>query len=118
MKLIFSNSAKQELKEYLDSKKILLDYDDGVGPFSQEGDFPNGQHFHLVFVDKDATLPDFDQTIDSNFGLVWVKGEALDQLDEQMEIRLNEQWHTFSLAGSNSVLDEAVEIIYADNGQF
>ncbi len=114
MKLIFSKSAQQKLKEYLDSKKVLLDYDDGVGPFSQKGDFPNGQHFHLVFVDKDAILPDFDQTIDSNLGLVWIKGEASDQLDEQMEIRLNEQWNTFSLAGSNSILDAAVEIINDD----
>lgn len=117
MKLIFTNAAQNKLKEYLDHKKVLLDYDDGVGPFSKEGDFPNGQHFHLVFVDKDAILPDFNQTIDSNVGLVWVKGEAADQLDEQMEIRLNEQWHTFSLVGANSVLDAAVEIIDDDNAK-
>lgn len=117
MKLIFSDSAQRELESDLDSNKVLLDYDDGIGPFSKEGDFPNGQHFHLVFVDKATTLPDFDQTIDSNLGLVWIKGEASDQLDEQMEIRLNAQWHTFSLVGSNGILDETVEIIHTSNGQ-
>ena len=38
MYLTFTNEAKQRLARYVDdSKKMLMDYDDGVGPFSAIG---------------------------------------------------------------------------------
>ena len=75
MYLTFTNEAKQRLARYVDdSKKMLMDYDDGVGPFSAIGNCSLDDNFKLIFVDKDRNFKDFDAHFDSNLGPIYYKG--------------------------------------------
>ncbi|MDO4903762.1 MAG: iron-sulfur cluster biosynthesis family protein [Limosilactobacillus sp.] len=112
MKVTFTDQAKEHVARYMaPDKKILLDYDDGVGPFSAVGDCSLGRSFQLIFVDKDLSLPDFDQEIDSNIGKIFIKSESASQFEDEMEMRFNKNFFTMPLVSKYDTLTENVEVI-------
>lgn len=73
--LIFIEVVKEWVVCYFFfDKKIILDYDDGVGLFFKLGDCLFVVNYKLIFVDKDVDLLDFDVYFLFNFGDVYYKG--------------------------------------------
>ncbi|MBS9336634.1 iron-sulfur cluster biosynthesis family protein [Fructobacillus papyrifericola] len=111
MKLTFSDAAKARLEKLAGpDKKMVLDFDDGVGPFSDEANCTLALSFNLLFVPKDTDLSEFGATIDSNMGVVYAKPYSLDQMDDEMTVDLNEKYLRYSLSGRGGVLDPALGI--------
>lgn len=53
MKLTFTPQAQQRLQKYLQpDSKLILDFDDGVGPFSKLGNCSLDANFKLIIVKK------------------------------------------------------------------
>lgn len=112
MNVTFTDDALQRIKRYLSpAKKILLDYDDGVGPFSAVGDCSLDSGYQLLFVDKDLAVPDYDRQIDSNIGPILIKGESLPQFEEEMEVRFNRHLFTLPLVSRKGILTDNLEVI-------
>lgn len=112
MNVTFTDDALQRIKRYLSpAKKILLDYDDGVGPFSAVGDCSLDSGYQLLFVDKDLAVPDYDRRIDSNIGPILIKGESLPQFEEEMEVRFNRHLFTLPLVSRKGILTDNLEVI-------
>lgn len=112
MKITFTDEAKKRVERYLGpNKKILLDYDDGVGPFSAIGNCSLENGYQLIFVDQDISLPDFDRALESNIGQILIKGESLPQFEDEMEIRFNQHLFTMPLVSRKGILTDNIEVI-------
>ncbi|KRN76652.1 iron-sulfur cluster biosynthesis family protein [Weissella minor] len=108
MKLTFNDVAQEKIAKHLhDSTKIVLDFDDGVGPFSDAATCTLDLAFHLVFAREDQLTADFDETIDSNLGAVYVKGYSMQQMDENMTLSVD-KYLNISLKGDGGALDDHV----------
>ena len=119
MYLTFTNEAKQRLARYVDdSKKMLMDYDDGVGPFSAIGNCSLDDNFKLIFVDKDRNFKDFDAHFDSNLGPIYYKGYTKPQFDEQMTVRFNPNVFTMPLTTPKGTLTDDIEVVDLSNGNY
>ena len=115
MKLTFtpqlSSACKNTCK--LDSK-LILDFDDGVGPFSKLGNCSDA-NFKLIIV-KDAKLPDFNAQLASNLGPVWYKDYTAPQLDEKMEVRFNPTYFTMPLVSEQRTMTDNLEFLDLQEG--
>lgn len=75
MKITFTKEAQQRISNYFGKEKqLLLDYDDGVEPFSMVGSCSLDNGYRLLFVNPQLALPDFDQVVESNIGPIRIKG--------------------------------------------
>ncbi|CAK8054333.1 iron-sulfur cluster biosynthesis family protein [Eupransor demetentiae] len=111
MDITFTDAAKDRLQKYLkNDAKIVLDFDDGVGPFSDEANCTLALSFNLVFVNKDADLHEFGAKISSNLGDVYAKPYSLDQMNEHMKVDLDPKYLRYSLSGQNGELDPSLGI--------
>ncbi|MCR1900786.1 iron-sulfur cluster biosynthesis family protein [Ligilactobacillus apodemi] len=104
MKLTIDNEAQAKLTDYFtdDNAVVLLDFDDGVGPFSKVGVCSLNQAFQLVIVDKTEDLHDYEEKLTTNMGDVYFKGYSDMYLDQVMQIKLNPQNMTLRLVGNSS----------------
>ncbi|MBS9335149.1 iron-sulfur cluster biosynthesis family protein [Fructobacillus sp. M1-13] len=111
MKLTFTDKAKARLEKLAgDNKKLVLDFDDGVGPFSNEANCTLALSFNLLFVPNDTDLSEFGATFDSNMGTIHAKPYSLEQMDEEMTVDVNEKYLRYTLSGRGGVLDPALGI--------
>lgn len=116
-KLTVTDEARARIKDHLQpGKKIVLDFDDGVGPFSALGDCSLDAHYRLIFVNQDADLPDFDEVVESNIGQIYIKSEpyANVQIEPQMELRFDAHNFTLPLVSRKGMLTENVEVVDID----
>lgn len=112
MKLTFTDAAKKRLARYLSpDKKLVLDFDDGVGPFSALGNCSLDVNFKLVFVDRDQDLPDFDAHFSSNLGEVYYKGYTKPQYAAEMTLDFEPTFFTMPLKSPQGVLCDNVEVV-------
>lgn len=112
MQLTFTDAAKKRLTRFLKpGKKMLLDYDDGVGPFSATGSCSMDNNFRLIFVDEADQYHDFDANFDSNLGPITYKGYTKPQLDEQMTVKFIPATFTMPLTTPHGLLTEDLEVI-------
>ena len=118
MYLTFTEDAKQRLGRYLGtSKKMLLDYDDGVGPFSALGNCSLDDNFKLIFVNQDQSFKDFDASFDSNLGKIYYKGYTKPQLADQMMVSFNPHVFTMPLKSPQGILTDDLEILDISDNQ-
>ncbi|GAP03310.1 hypothetical protein FPFC_060280 [Fructobacillus pseudoficulneus] len=111
MKITFTQAAIDRLQKFTgDDVKIVLDFDDGVGPFSNEANCTLALSFNLLFVNKDQDLSEFGSVLDSNLGPVYAKPYSTQQMDEDMTIDVNAKYLRYSLAGRGGELDPALGI--------
>ena len=116
-KLIVTDAALTRIKPHLlPNKKIVLDFDDGVGPFSAIGNCSLDANYRMVFVNQDADLPDFDEKISSNIGDIYIKSElyANVQFEPEMELRFDRRHMTLPLVSLKGILTENVELVDID----
>lgn len=112
--IYFTSAAKQRLARYLNrGKKMVLDFEDGVGPFSAIGNCNLDANYRLIFVDQGFDTHDFDEKIQSNIGDIYIKSEnyANIQFDDKMEVRFNPRYFTLPLVSTNGVLNENLEVV-------
>ncbi len=117
MNVTFTDGALQRVNRYLSpDKKILLDYDDGVGPFSAVGNCSLDSGYQLIFVDRDLAVPDYDLQISSNIGPILIKGESRPQFEDEMEARFNRHLFTMPLVSRKGVLTDNLEVVDYSGG--
>ncbi|HJF53877.1 MAG TPA: iron-sulfur cluster biosynthesis family protein [Limosilactobacillus coleohominis] len=118
MYLTFTDDVKQRLSRYLGtSKKMLLDYDDGVGPFSALGNCSLDDNFKLIFVNQSQSFKDFDASFDSNLGKIYYKGYTKPQLADQMTVSFNPHVFTMPLKSPQGILTDDLEILDVSDNQ-
>ena len=113
MDLTFTTEAQERLQKYLQGKdyRIILDFDDGVGPFSKLGNCSLDVNYKLVFVDPDEELPDFNAHFESNLGPIYYKDFDKPQYDEHMTIDFNPRYFTLPLKSDQRLLTDNVEVL-------
>lgn len=112
--LTVTDAALDRIKKYLSpNKKIVLDFDDGVGPFSAIGNCSLDANYRLIFVNKDVDTPDFDEKVSSNIGDIYIKSEAYAnvQFENQMELRFDPKHFTMPLVSPTKILTDNVEVV-------
>lgn len=116
MNITFTDQAIERLQRYeLSSKKMLLDFDDGVGPFSAVGSCSLDGDYRLILVKEDLDTPDYNEKITSNLGDVFIKDHTAVQFDDGMEVRFNPQYFTMPLVSPKRVLTDNLEVLDLSN---
>lgn len=112
MYLNVTPAAQARLARYLSpQKKLILDFDDGVGPFSALGNCSLDVNFKLILVDQAMALPDFDAHFSSNIGEVYYKGYAKPQYAESMTLDFEATYFTLPLKSPHGLLSDNVEVV-------
>ena len=116
MNITFTDQAIERLQRYeLSSKKMLLDFDDGVGPFSAVGSCSLDGDYRLILVKEDLDTPDYNEKITSNLGDVFIKDHTAVQFDDEMEVRFNPRYFTMPLVSPKRVLTDNLEVLDLSN---
>ena len=111
MKLSISPEAQSKLVSMMGpNTRLLLSFDDGVGPFSNVGYCSLDTAFDLIIVDQSAVTPDYDVMIDSDLGPVAVKGYSQTYMSNQMRLTQNPTFKTLQLTGDSEQLDPNVSV--------
>ena len=116
MNITFTDQAIERLQRYeLSSKKMLLDFDDGVGPFSAVGSCSLDGDYRLICVQEGLDTPDYNEKITSNLGDVFIKDHTAVQFDDGMEVRFNPRYFTMPLVSPKRVLTDNLEVLDLSN---
>ena len=116
MNITFTDQAIERLQRYeLSSKKMLLDFYDGVGPFSAVGSCSLDGDYRLILVKEDLDTPDYNEKITSNLGDVFIKDHTAVQFDDGMEVRFNPRYFTMPLVSPKRVLTDNLEVLDLSN---
>ena len=108
MFLTISDAAKAKLAAKLTpTTKIVLDFDDGVGPFSDAGMCTLDVAFNVVLCEAKDLTNDFDTVIDSDLGPVYIKGYTKAQMDSDMRLDVD-KYLRYSMSGPSGTLDSNV----------
>ncbi|MFD0898085.1 iron-sulfur cluster biosynthesis family protein [Loigolactobacillus binensis] len=112
MKIRFDDAAIAKLNPHLAAdKKLLLTFEDGVGPYSQHAMIHMQVQFSINIIAATMSTAGYDQTITSNLGDLLVKGYSMDSLDENMVVHLNPNLNTLSLSGDGGLIDNNLGLI-------
>lgn len=112
MHIQFDEASAAKIRQHLVSgNKLLLTFEDGVGPYSQHAMIHMQVQFSINIIGPEMTTQGYDQKIASNIGDILVKGYSLEDLDEHMNIRLNTSHNTLSLSGDSGLIDNNLGFI-------
>lgn len=115
MYLEFSDDVMMRIKKHMHADTVVvLDFDDGVGPFSKAGICSLDTAFKLILTTKVVVTPEFDATIESNLGQVLIKDYSKEQLDQQMTLIQADNLNLV-LKGAGGILDGHVQMIDLQN---
>lgn len=111
-RLTLSPEAIAKIQPHLkDDTRILLSYDDGVGPYSHHGLVALQVSFQLVLINDSQPFKDYDEEIETNLQPMYVKSYSDRFLSEQMTLKLQPKYQTLILADDSEVIDQNVEIV-------
>ncbi|ANK60724.1 iron-sulfur cluster biosynthesis family protein [Loigolactobacillus backii] len=112
MQIKFDEASLTKLQPHLGTgKKLLLTFEDGVGPYSQHAMIHMQVQFTLNVISEGMATEGYDQTISSNLGDILVKGYSMDSLDENMAVHLNQTLDTMLLSGDIGSIDDNMGFI-------
>jgi uncharacterized protein YqkB len=112
MYLTISDEAKAKLDPYVQSQAtIILDLDDGVGNYSKMGVCSLDTSFRLLILAKEQSKDDYNLTLDSDLGAIYIKDYSQSYMDEQMTLTVDPRLQVFQLHGPSGVLDAQVPIV-------
>ncbi|WP_010621958.1 iron-sulfur cluster biosynthesis family protein [Paucilactobacillus suebicus] len=113
MKLTVSKEAAKYIENHLNhpNQKLLLSYDDGVGPFSKVGVCSLDTAFQIIAVSKELPTPDYDAKLESNIGEFEYKAYSKAYLGENLRLDLNEKYKTLSLSSEEETLDSSIVLL-------
>lgn len=110
--LELSPEAIAKIKPHLnDHTRLLLSYDDGVGPYSHHGLVALQVSFQLVMINEDQPYDDYDEEIDSNLQPMFIKSYSSRFLADKMTLKLQPKYQTLVLADDSEEIDQNVEIV-------
>ncbi|EPC69563.1 hypothetical protein Lpp126_18187, partial [Lacticaseibacillus paracasei subsp. paracasei Lpp126] len=90
MQIHFDEGATEKIQPHLgDDKKLLLTFEDGVGPYSQHAMIHMQVQFSLNVVKASDPATDYDTEIDSNLGPILIKGYSQEDLNAHMNVHFN-----------------------------
>lgn len=112
MKIKITNDAKLKLKKYFSkNKKVILDLDDGVGPFSKEGTCALITKFRLLVVDSSSDLSDYPIHLNSDLGTIYFKNSAEAFLDNGVSLDVDPKTQLLIFSNTKETIDKRVNII-------
>lgn len=115
MYLKISPAAQKRIKTVMkDHQQILMDFDDGVGPFSAIGNCSLDDSFRLILVNDQLKFKDFNASFDSDLGRIYYKDYTKPYFDEQMTLSFNDHLFTMPLKSAFGILTDNVELVDGD----
>lgn len=112
MNIQITAEAEAKLAPYLaEHALLLLDLDDGVGPFSQLGVCSLDTSFRILIVQKDSDLKDYSLHLDSTIGPIYIKEYTNNYFNERPIMDLNPRFQNLMLKSATGIIDNNVEII-------
>lgn len=106
MQIKFDSAAMTKITPHLAAdKKLLLTFEDGVGPYSQHAMIHMQVQFSLNVVAETANSTDYTVWLESNLGPVGIKDYSAEDLDDHMVVRLNERENALVLSGDGGIID-------------
>lgn len=110
--LTLSPEAIEKIKPYLkDDTRLLLSYDDGVGPYSHHGLVALQVSFQLVLINNSQPFKDYDEEIETNLQPMYIESYSGRFLSDQMTLKLQPKYQTLILADDSEEIDQNVEIV-------
>ncbi|MCI1986977.1 MAG: iron-sulfur cluster biosynthesis family protein [Lactobacillus sp.] len=112
MAINFDAAAVSKLTPHLaPDKRLLLTFEDGVGPYSQHAMIHMQVQFTLNVIAADAPAEDYDVDIPSNLGPIGIKGYSQEDLDPHLSLRYDSEMGIFTLSGDGGEIDGNVGFI-------
>lgn len=112
MEIKFDDAARAKIQPHLaPDKKLLLTFEDGVGPYLQHAMIHMQVQFSFNVVPASDAASDYDATITSNLGTIYYKGYSAEDLDAHMAVHLNERMNQLTLSGDIGVIDSNMGFI-------
>ncbi len=93
--------------------QMVLDYDDGVGPFSQVGVCSLNTSFNLILTPKENVSADFNTTLTSTLGPVLVKDYSAEYFEDHPVLKVG-FGGVLALSNDSGLIDGAVEMRVID----
>lgn len=116
MALKITPAAVAKIKDKMTpGQKILLDLDDGVGPFSNVGYCSLDTSFRLLLVPADADIKDYPDEFESDLGAVYYKDYAAGYFDEHEVLDVNEKNQMLTLSNNSGLIDGHISIVVFEN---
>lgn len=108
----FDETVTKRIQDrWKDGDRLLLTFEDGVGPYSQHSMIHMQTQFTINIIGPEASLDTYDATIDSNLGKVYVKAYGMEGMDDHLVVRFHPQYDTMSLSGDSGDIDTNVGFI-------
>ena len=115
MYLKIDSAAQKLILDFMKpQQRILIDFDDGVGPFSSIGTCSLDDSFRLIFVNKQSTFKDFNAYMDSDLGRIYYKDYTKPYFAEEMNLSFNSHLFTMPLKSNYGTLTDNVELVNGD----
>jgi uncharacterized protein YqkB len=112
MKLTMSEAVTKKLAGYnLEGSALLLDLDDGVGPYSKLGICSLDTSFRFLLVADNPVPAPYSVTLSSEVGPIYIKDYTLTYFDKEPKLSLNDRFQSIMLETESGVVDRNVEVI-------
>lgn len=114
--ITFDAAVTEKLQSLLGhGNRLLLSYDDGVGPYSHHGLMALQVSFQFVVVGSEANIDDYQAELSSTLGSVFYKGYSSEFLRPDLHARFNNLMHTIRLTDAGEQIDDNVEVVVDDS---
>jgi uncharacterized protein YqkB len=112
MEIHFNDAAVAKLTPHLaPDKRLLLTFEDGVGPYSQHAMIHMQVQFTINVIPDSDDATDYDVDLPSNLGPVGIKGYSQEDLDEHLSLKYIPNMSIFTLSGDGGDIDDNVQFI-------
>ena len=112
MKIEMTDEVKKRLLPFVEKGKVLLlDLDNGLGPYSAEGNWALVTSFRFIAIDADAPKSDYGITLDSDIGPIYFKDFAKDYVQKDMKLEVNPKTQLIVFKNARELIDSSVSIV-------
>ena len=110
--LQITSAAQKEIKKRISGPaKLLLNYNDGVGPYSKVGSCSIGTDFDVLAVRPNEKTPDYNAQLKSPLGVVSYKKYSARYLDNNLKLDVDPSFGQLTLSGAGGLIDGSVQVI-------
>ena len=107
-----TDSAQAKIRKKITGPaKLLLSYNDGVGPYSNVGSCSIGTDFDVIAVKPGTSTPDYQAKLDSRMGPFYYKKYSARYLDRDLKLDVATSFNQLTLSGQGGLIDGSVSVI-------